>query len=340
MVLASVFMNRYSGAVESTTASDFIAVKEWFANGEAMPESVTEFHSRFRDLDLARETRRNTSIYSGVFNLLVLNEARDWRTGNAPQYSDLDDHHIVPASWVPDGDVANPIDSVLNRTPLTAETNREVIRDRLPNEYIPEMIEANGEPAVNNIMASHLISPEALKILQRIPFKSKDFDEFIAERKRCVLDAIESRLIHERLAIPEDLKDLDARIESIELGLRAAIVRGLGNEPSHLPPHVAQSIKGRIDSAAKQNPMHDAEYYASLAGQLEFCDMRELQAILTNSGLRPVFADQFSNTNDLQIRFGQLANLRNAIRHSRTVDELTRKDGEAALYWFEAVLTA
>ena len=38
------------------------------------------------------------------------------------------------------------------------------------------------------------------------------------------------------------------------------------------------------------------------------------------------------------MRFNQLAQLRNAIRHSRSVDEVTRKDGEAALLWFEGVL--
>jgi hypothetical protein len=38
------------------------------------------------------------------------------------------------------------------------------------------------------------------------------------------------------------------------------------------------------------------------------------------------------------VRFGQLAELRNGIRHSRTVDEITRTDGEAALLWFRQIL--
>jgi len=42
----------------------------------------------------------------------------------------------------------------------------------------------------------------------------------------------------------------------------------------------------------------------------------------------------------LQKRFDQLAELRNGIRHSRTVDEVTRKEGEAALAWFRQVLGA
>jgi hypothetical protein len=33
-----------------------------------------------------------------------------------------------------------------------------------------------------------------------------------------------------------------------------------------------------------------------------------------------------------------LAEMRNCIRHSRAVDEVTRKEGEAALLWFFQVL--
>ena len=41
---------------------------------------------------------------------------------------------------------------------------------------------------------------------------------------------------------------------------------------------------------------------------------------------------------DVNVRFAQLAELRNRLRHSRAVDDVTRKDGEAALLWFQQVL--
>jgi hypothetical protein len=37
-------------------------------------------------------------------------------------------------------------------------------------------------------------------------------------------------------------------------------------------------------------------------------------------------------------KFDQLAELRNAIRHSRQVDDVKRKEGEAAILWFGKVL--
>jgi hypothetical protein len=88
---ASVFNNRYSGSVESTSARDFLDVKAWFEDDTAEPPLIAEFSQRFRNLDLRKETKRGTSVYNGVFNLLVLQGARDWMTGDVPQYGDLDD---------------------------------------------------------------------------------------------------------------------------------------------------------------------------------------------------------------------------------------------------------
>lgn len=113
---ASVFNNRYSGSVESTSARDYLDVKMWFEDDAAEPALIAEFRGRFKTLDLRRETKRGSSVYNGIFNLLVLRGARDWMTGNVPQYGDLDDHHIVPKSWGKDLGLGNVVDSILNRT--------------------------------------------------------------------------------------------------------------------------------------------------------------------------------------------------------------------------------
>jgi hypothetical protein len=48
----------------------------------------------------------------------------------------------------------------------------------------------------------------------------------------------------------------------------------------------------------------------------------------------------FGTKEALNVRFGQLAELRNALRHSRASDAVTVKDGEAALLWFTAAFQA
>ncbi|MGH2442149.1 MAG: GmrSD restriction endonuclease domain-containing protein [Chloroflexota bacterium] len=335
---ASVFTNRYSGSVESTSARDFLAVKAWIEEDSEEPVLISEFAARFRSLDLRKEVRRGTSVYNGIFNLFVIRDARDWVTGNVPQHDDLDDHHIVPKDWGKKEAVGSLIDSILNRTPLTAETNRNVIGNRLPNIYLPEMIESIGEIAVKNVMGSHFISAIALEILLRDPFTPADFDVFLAERQRTIQEAIATLLVKERLDLSPQLRELDERVEGVELGLRRMISAALGNDASRLPSHVQAKINERLDASAKKNPALDRDHYGALLSRLEYSDLRELQDTMTSKSLWTEFEGHFHSKETLAGKFGQLAELRNRLRHSGTVDDITRKEGEAALLWFEQTL--
>lgn len=336
---SSVFNNRYSGAVESTSARDFLDVKAWIENDEAEPPLVLEFANRFRNLELRKETKRGTSVYNGVFNLLVISGARDWMTGNVPQHGDLDDHHIVPASWGIKHLKGGLIHSILNRTPLTADTNRQVIRDQLPNLYLPNLISQNGETLVRGVFETHFISGEALAILLRDPFGPDDFDAFIAERQRTIQDAIENLLIKDRLDLPPKLRELDEQIEQVELSIRKAVDDSLGGDVKLFPSHVLQKIDERIARATKKNAAMDADHYQSFRGKLEFFDLRELQDTITTKTLWPRFETRFSSKESLAIKFDQLAELRNSIRHSRSVSEIIQKEGEAAIIWFKQVVS-
>lgn len=335
---ASVFNNRYSGSVESTSARDYLDVKAWFEDDASQPSLIPEFRTHFRTLDLRKETKRGTSVYNGIFNLLVLRGARDWMTGNVPQYGDLDDHHIVPKSWGKINGLGSAVDTILNRTPLTADTNRNVIHDDLPNQYLPELIEASGEASVRATLESHFISPVAFAILLRDPFTPADFEAFLSERQRTLQDAIEDLLVKERLDLPPQLRELDAQIEQVELALRHSIEQALDGDVAQLPPHIAQKIDERIQAAARRNAALDINQYSSLAGKLEYADLRELEATITSKALWAHFDDHFVNKETLIKRFGQLAELRNGIRHSRGVDEVTSMEGEAAILWFQQVI--
>ena len=335
---ASIFLNRYSGSVESTTARDYLDVKSWFDDDAAEPSLINEFRLRLRNLDLQRETKRGTSVYNGIFNLLVLQGARDWMTGGVPQYQDLDDHHIVPKAWGQEHDLGHLVDSVLNRTPLTANTNRKVIGTRLPNEYVPELIEQNDKETVSKTLQSHFISPIAIEILLRDPFSPQDFEDFLNERKRTILDAIEDLILKNRLDLPPQLQDLDARVEEIELRLRTMIDDVLKGCKTRLPSHVRDKAEERVRTALRKNPGLDEDYYYTLAGYLEYCDLRDLEAVICSRNVWELFQGSFQNKNVLANRFDQLGQLRNSIRHSRSVDSVTQKDGEAAVQWFSQVL--
>jgi hypothetical protein len=268
----------------------------------------------------------------------VLQGARDWMTGDVPQHGDLDDHHIVPDSWGKKNIKGGLANSILNRTPLSADTNRNVIKARLPNSYLPELIKQNGEQTVRQILESHFISSAAFNILLRDPFGSDDFEQFIAERQRTVQDAIENLLIKERLDLSPALRDLDAGTEKVELKLRAAIDLDLGSDVSQVPPHLIQKVDARIAKATKKNAALDSDRYQSLSGKLEYFDLRELQDVVLGKGVWGKFESRFGSKETAANKFDQLAELRNAIRHSRAVSDIVRKEGEAAILWFERLL--
>ena len=209
---ASVFTQRYSSAVESTAAADYRDLGKWYRDEEDVPRVIGEFRISLRDLDL-RPVRPGSAIYSGVVNLTILKGARDRIDGSAPNKRELDDHHIVPKAWGRRNGADGSIDSILNRTPLGSATNRDVIRDRLPNEYLPELIEKNGREAMYGVLASHLIPPDAVSTLLRVPFSLEDFEEFLERRQEAIRSAI-GKLLPESTEPPgqEELHRLEADV--------------------------------------------------------------------------------------------------------------------------------
>jgi len=335
---ASIFTNRYSGSTETTAARDIQDLRAWFADPDVEPAIVQQFRSLIPALDLRSQVRKGDSSYNAIFNLAVIAGARDWITGAIPQADELNDHHIVPKSWGLKNIEGNSIDTILNRTPLTDYTNQHVISDRLPNSYLSELIAKNGRDQVEQMMQSHFISGAALDVLLRDPFTPDDFEEFIRERQRTIGSAIQSLLIGGRADLSPDLRALDEEVERIELALRALIVERLSDSLEALPHHIRPKIDQRIARELKKNPAAEATYYASLRGALEFADLMELMDVFTAKGMEAHFESIFPTKESLATKFVQLGDLRNGIRHSRRLGDIARKEGEAAILWFDAAL--
>jgi hypothetical protein len=95
---------------------------------------------------------------------------------------------------------------------------------------------------------------------------------------------------------------------------------------------------GWIGKAVKKNASLDADRYQALGGKMDYFDLRELQDVITGDVPWARFDKHFKTKEALNAKFDQLAELRNGIRHSRAVSEIVRKEGEAAILWFDQVL--
>ncbi len=131
------------------------------------------------------------------------------------------------------------------------------------------------------------------------------------------------------------LRELDAAVEQIELKLRSIVETTLAGDASRIPSHVLQKVRERIDRSVKKNAVLNADRYKTLTGKLEYFDLSDLKETVTGKGLWPQFEPRFHTKGVLEIKFDQLAELRNGIRHSRAVGEVVRIEGEAAILWFK-----
>ncbi|MCU1530375.1 MAG: hypothetical protein JWP75_4138 [Frondihabitans sp.] len=135
----NVFMERYSSAVESKSRKDYVEMtRHWFEGGPE-PEVFREADRLigapgFRIRDSASYA---SARYSGVFCILALRNARDWRRGEDIQLQELQDHHIFPKAYLKRHGVGKRVEvnTIANRTLISNETNGR-IKDKAPADYI------------------------------------------------------------------------------------------------------------------------------------------------------------------------------------------------------------
>lgn len=183
-----VFGELYGGTTETRFAKDLPEAVDWILRGGPEPTTVADAH--FPAMRLRTLRTRNSAAYKGLNALLLHNGARDFRTGERIEIShyleeSVDIHHIFPKAYCQQIGI-NPgrVDSVVNKTPLAAKTNR-IIGGNAPSAYI-SVIEQRFKTApseLNAIVHSHLIPPDILR--------QDDFEAFYAAREAALLEVIE-----------------------------------------------------------------------------------------------------------------------------------------------------
>lgn len=185
-----VFGELYGSAVESRFARDLPEVLAWTDTGS---EPTTIRDANFFPSRLLTLRTRNSAAYKGIHALLLRDGALDFRSGDPIEsqlYFDesVDIHHIFPKDWcIRQGIEPKHYDSIVNKTALSAKTNRTV-GNKAPGVYLP-MLEQQagiGEGRMDEILESHNIFPLALRC--------DDFHEFFRMREAELLRRIESAM--------------------------------------------------------------------------------------------------------------------------------------------------
>jgi len=226
----------YGGAIETRFAKDLPEVLEWVQGKAGIPSTVEEAEFRPNRLDTMRT--RNSAAYKGLYTLLLREQAKDFRTGQPIDesifYEDsIDIHHVFPVVWCEGQGIGSErANSILNKTPQTARTNR-VIGGAAPSLYLPRLEKAylnqqgtsdsttselDAAAAMDQLLRSHRIQPTHLR--------ADDFDAFYEQRRRELLELI-SWVIGKAIgqstggsSAEDDLPQIDAE-EASELHVEA-----------------------------------------------------------------------------------------------------------------------
>lgn len=203
-----VFGELYGSSTETRIAHDFVEVVKWVRGG---PVPTTVHDATVRADRLKTMRMRLSAAYKGVNALLTHHGAEDFRTGQPFNHTiffdeNVDIHHIFPKDWCKRQGIPSKVyDSIINKTPLSARTNR-IIGGDAPSNYLRKLeseFSANGEHELDLRLRTHLIDPAALR--------SDNFSEFMKSRQAELV-----RLIEEATGKPVIITENDEADDTVE----------------------------------------------------------------------------------------------------------------------------
>jgi hypothetical protein len=164
-----VFGELYGSAIESRFARDLPEVVAWIVDEGPAPTTIEE--SNFVSERLRTLRSRLSAAYKGLHAIIMQRAgAFDWRTGGGideQTYFDetIDIHHIFPRTWCEKRGIPRSVhNSIVNKTPLSASTNRMIGGDA-PSIYLRRLQRDRGldEMRIDGFLRSHLVDPETLR---------------------------------------------------------------------------------------------------------------------------------------------------------------------------------
>lgn len=194
----NVFMERYSSAVESKSRKDYQEMtRHWLEEGPE-PEVFREAQTLIGapGFRIRGSASYASAVYSGVFCLIALRNARDWRRGEDIRLQELQDHHIFPKAYLKRHGLTKTIDvnSIANRTLISDETNGK-IKDKAPADYLAdEAIFPSG--VSSHLLAPHFMNRGALPLLHAAvealsPSEAVHlYGQFLNSREALMIEAI------------------------------------------------------------------------------------------------------------------------------------------------------
>lgn len=178
----------YGGANETRYANDIEDVVAEIQGRESLNRTVNgAYFSASRLISLQT---RNSAAYKGIMALAYRESCRDFMKGTTMDIvksmdESPDIHHIFPEAYcIKQGYLKSKWNSIVNKTPLLPESNRQ-IGGEAPSKYSQKIMKAAqiDEAQLRMRVESHLVNYDA--------FIQDDFDTYFIDRAKAIMKVIE-----------------------------------------------------------------------------------------------------------------------------------------------------
>lgn len=338
----SSFGTRYAGAAATKLGQD----KDFFDS--LIAGTVPEFHQPVQltpaSLARVRMTQSGSAVRNAFLCLLATlrpthllnNSPLDLLSGSISGFTNRERHHIFPRAYLSqNGPPGADIHSLPNFCFVPSELNKR-INDSDPATYVSEFRSEN--PKFDEAAETHLLPTGPGS---GVP--ENDYLRFLNARAGLILNEI--RRVCGEITTPKE-NERQLAIKELENRLRDLTHSMLHNKSGDsywkqcVPSEVRENAEKRIGEALAKFPDLKKEEFRSHRRKLDYCNVMDYFTIMSTGANWPAFQPIFRKKDQLQRYMSGLNEYRNVVMHSRQMSELTEKNGEAALIWFETVLSA
>ena len=338
----------YSGSSESYLDKDINSIED----GNGIDGLINNLSlSRGSNLYLTADDMAYQGVRSKIFPVFYAairsQGAKDWGDSNVPLYSKnigsnnaLERHYIFPKTYLKgkydsrNSLEKNLVNEISNQALITKKSSSEFLNTP-PSEYLLD------------------VSEEQL-YKQFVPLDSEiytleHYEFFLQKRRKLIADGLNEFLasyynFQSKDQIASELQHFDESIERIEIAFREKINSVLCEAAEEDPyaefisPGLQGDIKKQVNRHLSKNPGEDPADYTDLRSRLDFFVLSQYKQVIAGKETWTYFEESFGNKVMFEKRFDQFGELRNCISHVRFPNEVTQKEGEAAIAWFESIL--
>ena len=189
---SAVFTNAYSSAADSQMTKDFKELRTWFDKDSEIPKTILQMTKGLSTMDLRDIQAKSNAKYRGIMSLLALEGAKDFDTSQTLENArNNDKDHLFPKSFQFGFGSNKFINSILNMSWMSEDTNRKIKRFKKPSVYVKEFIKEKyqNEDEFKTLLKTHLINERSYDYLL-----SDDFEKFVVEREKTIIDKLKSIL--------------------------------------------------------------------------------------------------------------------------------------------------